>query len=215
MFSQIAWGLCNMAFEASRDRCFPSPMRRMFRQFGVGWYWIALAIEGRAAAILRDMRAEKARSGTHPSIRLGTRRSTYRGGCFRLLRRAHIGLRAKLRRWVREPWPVGARPEEPAKEPANVPAWSLPDSAKGLGLGQVWVVLCPFCRGFHTHLRNEGNRAAPCARSNGTATYALAYAGELPSALREQFRLSMRGDWPKVLLDWPRHDGSSADLRAA
>ena len=104
---------------------------------------------------------------------------------------------------------VGLHGEVPGEMPV-LPAWSLPNNPKmrGLGLGRVWVVTCPFCRRFHMHAPEEGSRPAHCgSRVTGAALYALRYDGELPRGLWDRFRLNVLTDKPKLLC--PPHRGRS------
>jgi hypothetical protein len=178
MRGKTAWGFCNLAFEASRDECFPRLLRRAFFRLGVAWFWVALAREGRAREVWRDLRAQNAepRSGG-----LRTAWSRCIGVLKRLLTRPSLGLS-----------PV-------------VPAWSLTNEPRmrGLGLGRVWAVLCPFCDRFHTHLPGEGTRAPPCCADSGRRRYVLKHAGVLPFEHRTRFCRSLRGDLPRLLQQWP------------
>jgi hypothetical protein len=150
-------------------------MRRLFRRFGVIWFWAALACEHRALEVWRELRAEK-------------------------------------RKRKREAAPV---PKVKTADDPDVPAWSLPDSPrmKGLGLGRVWAVMCPFCAEFHTHVPGEGRRSAYCGSEADPRTYRLHHAGELPRELREQFCSSVRQDLPRFLLEGPH--GIGPELEAA
>jgi hypothetical protein len=58
MLSRMAWGLCTRAFEASRDTAIADPVRRSLQQFGVIWFWTALAANGRALEVWRGYRRE-------------------------------------------------------------------------------------------------------------------------------------------------------------
>lgn len=88
----------------------------------------------------------------------------------------------------------------------TVAAWSLPPSArmKGLGLGRVWAVACPFCSEFHTHAPGEGPRRAYCTHDAAPRTYVLQHAGEMPRELRERFCSRVRRDLPRFLYKSPR-----------
>ena len=154
MLSQIAWGFCNLAFDASRDECFPDLMRGVFRRLGVAWYWAALALEGRAFDVWRELRAgPAAAAGTRDGFRAAHMLAT---ACRKL-----TGARQRAGARVRALLPVRSRCEE---DVPSVAAWSLPDVARisNLGLGRVWVVVCPYCSEFHMHIPGEGQRAAPC-----------------------------------------------------
>lgn len=162
MLSRIAWGFCNIAFEASRDGTFPDGMRRAFQRVGVAWFWVALTLDGRAFDMWRDYRAERV-------VRLQPRR--------------------------------GREDDASSSDASALPAWSLPNVGRitGLGLGRVWVVVCPYCQRFHTHAAEEGCRPAPCRVFGSPATYVLSYEGELPRGLWERFRLSIKAERPKLL----------------
>jgi hypothetical protein len=192
MFERIAWGFCKLAFDASREEGFPEPMRRAFRRFGTLWFWLALLLEGRALAAILER---------------GPARRSFQA------RWTGLGQRAKAA-WHRlRPRAIhGASESLPV-----VPAWSLPDlpQLQKLGLGQVWAVRCPFCCDFHTHHPGEGSRQAACTRGPTWQAYALRYAGELPRMLHDPFRLSIGQTWPKLLLEWPRHDATPSLLKAA
>jgi len=173
MLAQIAWKLCILAFDASRDDdCVVASSRRLFRRFGVICYWVALTVEGRALAIWRDLRAEEKR-------------------------RRRLELR-----------------EGPGSD--VVAAWSLPRNTrmKGLGLGRVWSVVCPFCGQFHIHAPSEGRRRAHCSTEAVPRAYVLQHDGEMPLVLRERFRLSVKRDLPRFLVERP-DDGAPPALEAA
>jgi len=192
MLEKIAWGCSHVAFAAAQDRCLPHWLRRALRGWWTLWFRLALFCDGRALAAVCEGRPKQARL-TALKARLATR-ARHRLGQIR--------------------WPLtsGAPDVLPL-----VQAWSLPNlpALQKLGLGPVWAVRCPFCRDFHTHLPGEGRRQAACALGTTTAAYALGYAGELPRVLHEAFRLSVGQAWPKVLQEWPRHDGTSQLLQAA
>jgi hypothetical protein len=189
MLAKIAWGFCRIAYEASADQCFPAPMRRLFQAFGLLWYWLALALDGRALQIRRELRAQHGRPRRHVAL------EHLRG----------LGLRA--RQWPAKAWTatrtvVSISSAATVAAPPGVPAWSLPDAAsfRALGLGSVWTIVCPYCNRFHLHTPQPGPCTAQC-RASGS--YLLEYAGELPENLHNRFRRSIAGDWPKVLLEWP------------
>jgi hypothetical protein len=189
MLEKIAWGCSKVAFAAAQDRCLPHWLGRALRRCGTLWFRLALFCEARALAAVCEGRPKPA---------------------------SLTALKARLARLAqrRLGWPgAGGAPEALPL----VQAWSLPNlpALQKLGLGPVWAVRCPFCRDFHTHLPGEGARQAACTLGTTTAAYALGYAGELPRGLHEAFRLSVGQAWPKVLLEWPRHDGTPALLQAA
>jgi hypothetical protein len=99
----------------------------------------------------------------------------------------------------------------------SVAAWSLPDNTrmKGLGLGRVWAVSCPFCAEFHTHAPGEGRRRAHCSTGSAPRGYVLQHAGEMPRALRERFRDGVRRDLPRFLLEGPDSGAIPPALEAA
>jgi hypothetical protein len=177
MLSRMAWSLCTRAFEASQDRSIGWPLRRSLQQFGVVWFWAALAADGRALQVWRDYRREPA-NGSAP------------------------------------------RPLLMAELAGEIPvlaAWSVPNHPKmrGLGLGRIWVVTCPFCRRYHMHAPEEGSRPAHCrALAGAPALYALRYEGDLPRGLWDGFRANMTADKPK-LLSPPYRDKHLAWLEAA
>ena len=206
MCSTIAWGFCNMAFAASRDTCFPDAMRHVFQKFGVFWYWVALALEGRALEILGDLRAENARADAATlwlRAKTGLRQPWLT--CFGFARSAADVVRAQLLSLKRS-GPAGWHP--------RIPAWSLPNvrGIRGLGLGRAWVVACPFCHLFHVLTPGEGTRTAHCRNQPGSHAYHLSYAGDLPPGLRERFRLSISGDWPRLLVRWAHADAAELGL---
>jgi hypothetical protein len=192
MLEKIAWGLSKFAFDAAQDRRFAVLMRRAFRRLGTLSFRLALHLEGRALAAICEGSAKGAGLGA------------LKGGGLTTLGKHCL-------------W----RFSSPAAGTGGnllplVQAWSLPNlpQLQKLGLGPVWAVRCPFCRNFHTHLPGEGLRAAVCVSGTPAAAYALGYAGELPRVLHEAFRRSAE-TWPKVLLEWPRHDQTPSLLEAA
>jgi hypothetical protein len=86
-----------------------------------------------------------------------------------------------------------------------VPAWSLPDSSRmrGLGLGRMWAVLCPFCNEFHTHSPGEGGRTPHCCGERDRRSYVLQFAGALPVEHRTRFYRSSKSGLPRLLHHWP------------
>src|SRR5262245_26012566 len=192
MLEKIAWGFSKVAFAVAQDQRWPHWLRGTLRRWGTLWFWLARSFEGRALAAVCEGRPKRAGLQT-----VKTRLASLVGRGL-----GRIG------------WPLVNR--TPDLVPL-VQAWSLPNlpAWQKLGLGPVWAVRCPFCRNFHTHLPGEGLRQAACSLGTTTAAYALGYAGELPRVLHDAFRQSVGQAWPKVLLDWPRHDGTSELLQAA
>lgn len=147
-------------------------------------FWVALAFEGRAFEVWREMRAQKVES-----------------------RRQRIAALADYARdvWCRCIERVRDIALRRAKgQCALVPAWSLPDSRKirGLGLGRMWAVLCPFCHEFHTHSPGEGRRTPHCCSSKDRNLYVLEFAGPLPAEHRARFHRSSRAGLPRLLHQW-------------
>ena len=172
-----AWNYSATAFEASRNEYFPRLLRRLFFRIGIAWFWAALAHERRAFEVWCEVRAQNA---------LARRR-----------RRA-----AAWSHWVE-------RAKELLKWRAkghclSVLAWSLPDSPKmrGLGLGCMWAVLCPFCREFHTHSPGEGRRTPHCCSNRDHGQYILEFAGALPVEYRTPFYRSSKAGLPRLLHQW-------------
>jgi hypothetical protein len=87
----------------------------------------------------------------------------------------------------------------------SVQAWSLPDSPKmrGLGLGRMWAVLCPYCDEFHTHSPGEGRRTPHCCSERDKQHYILEFAGPLPVEHRTRFYRSSKSGLPRLLHRWP------------
>lgn len=193
MQAKTAWGLCNRAFAASRETRFPALVRRAFFQLGVMLFWMALAVEGRAREVWRDLRAQDA-----PRRPLSPRAAWKH--CAGVLRRL-VWRSAEAR------CPV-------------VEAWSLPDypRMRGLGLGRMWAVLCPFCHQYHTHSPGEGRCSPHCATGTDRRHYVLAFAGVLPSEHHTRFYRSVRAGLPRFLQQGPDPDVAMLDaveIRAA
>jgi len=191
MLEKIAWGLSKFAFDAAQDGRLFVQLRRTLRGLGTLSFRFALLLEGRALAAVCE--------GSASETRLGA----LKGGLTTLGKQC-------LWRFASPAASAGAHLLP------LVQAWSLPNlpQLQKLGLGPVWAVRCPFCRNFHTHLPGEGLRAAACVSGTPSAAYALGYAGELPRVLHEAFRRSVEA-WPKVLLEWPRHEQVPSVLEAA
>lgn len=167
-----------MAFEASRSRCCGRLLRPLFFQFGVTWFWVALALEGRAVEVWRDLRAQHASAN-------GLRLAGVWANCSE-------GLRTTLL-------------SDSNGQSCQVPAWSLPESRKmrGLGLGRMWAVLCPYCHRFHLHSPGEGRRTPHCCADKDSNHYVLGFAGALPMQHHRRFYRASRADLPRVLDQWP------------
>src|SRR5262245_29809391 len=137
MWGQIAWSHSAKAFEASRNERFPRLLRRLLVRAGVVCFWAALVLESRALDVWRDLRAQRVLA------RRQRREAVWR----------HFLARVQpLLEW------------RAAGQCLPALAWSLPDSPKmrGLGLGRMWTVLCPYCDEFHTHSPGEGQRTPHC-----------------------------------------------------
>jgi hypothetical protein len=180
MRGTIAWGWSAKAFEASRRERFPRPFRHVLVRTGVVCFWTALALECRALEVWREQRAQRA--------------------LLRAPRRTE-----PLRGWVERlgtllPW-------RGLGQCVSVPAWSLPDSPKmrGLGLGHMWAVLCPYCDEFHSHSPGEGRRTPHCRGHRGERDrpyYILQFAGPLPVEHRTRFYRSSKSGLPRLLHHW-------------
>jgi hypothetical protein len=101
-----------------------------------------------------------------------------------------------------------------------VSAWSLPDSPKmrGLGLGHMWAVLCPYCDEFHTHSPGEGRRTPHCCSERDRQHYVLEFDGALPVEHRTRFYRSSKSGLPRLLHRWPdagSHRSEAIGLLAA
>ena len=180
MKGKIAWVISARAFEASQNERFSAPLRKFLCRLGSFCFWTALALEGRALEVWREQRAERP---VAPPWSLAVAWSSW---CDRLNQVA--------------PWKA---PED--VQP--VAAWSLPDSRRirGLGLGSMWAVHCPFCRDYHTHSPGEARCVPHCRSSRHGHGYQLEFAGPLPVEHRLRFYLSAKAGWPRLLHQWP-HD---------
>ncbi len=182
-----------MAFDASRGEHCSRLLRPIFFQFGVTWFWVALALEGRAVEVWRELRTQ------NPSAR-GSRLTGVWTDCA-------DGLRQKLL--------SGGDGHS-----LQVEAWSLPDSRKmrSLGLGRMWAVLCPYCHGFHMHSPGEGRRTPHCCADRDSKRYVLNFAGALPLQHHRRFYRSSRAGLPRLLVQWPEtvcDTAAPTDLLAA
>jgi hypothetical protein len=187
MRATIAWGWSAKAFEASRRERFPRPLRHVLVRTGIVCFWTALAIECRALEVWREQSAQRAL--------LRPRRA--RAG-----RHAWLGRIGKLIAW---------RSGGPGQ---TVPAWSLPDSPKmrGLGLGRMWAVLCPYCDEFHTHSPGEGRRTPHCCGERDKQHYVLEFAGPLPVEHRTRFYRSSKSGLPRLLHRWPEATAERSEV---
>jgi hypothetical protein len=186
MWGKAAWTCSAKAFEASRNEQLPHRLRRVLVGTGVACFWTALALERRALEVWREQRAQQ-----------------------RLL---------AGRRELAEAWRRIARLRELLDWRARaqglpVLAWSLPDSPKmrGLGLGRMWTVLCPYCHEFHTHSPGEGRRTPHCCSERDRQHYILEFAGLLPVAYRTRFYRSYKSGLPRLLYRWPESDFQPAE----
>jgi hypothetical protein len=170
MTGKTAWRWSAIALDASRHERCPRFLGPVLFQFGVAWFWMALAAEGRATEAWRELRAQNGLASP-----LGF--ATVWAHCTEDLREA-----------VLMPTPL-------------VPAWSLPDIRKmrGLGLGYMWVVLCPYCREFHMHSPGEGRRHAHCCANKGDSHYLVEFAGALPLEHHDHFCAWVRADLPRLV----------------
>jgi hypothetical protein len=192
MRGKTAWACSAQAFEASQNPQFPRLLRHACVRAGVVCFWTALALERRALAVWREQRAERARIGRRPAAQALSR-------CAAWL-------------WQRLQWGGEQR--------VAVAAWSLPDSPKmrGLGLGRMWAVLCPFCNEFHTHSPGEGGRTPHCCGERDRRRYVLEFAGALPVEHRTRFYRSSKSGLPRLLHHWPEtgvHRSEAIGLLAA
>ncbi len=192
MRGKTAWACSARAFDASQNPLFPRLLRHVCVRAGVACFWTALAMERRAFDVWREQRAERARVGRRHAAQA--------------LKHCAERLRQRLG-WSGE-------------QRIAVPAWSLPDSAKmrGLGLGRMWTVLCPFCNEFHTHSPGEGGRMPHCCGERDRRRYVLEFAGSLPVEHRTRFYRSAKSGLPRLLHHWPEtgvHRSEAIGLLAA
>ena len=196
MTGNTAWVWSAKAFEASCDQRIPRLARHALMRAGVTCFWVALALERRAFAVWREQREQQARRTL-----AGRRRSV------EALRRCAERMREM----------VGWRGRGHC---LPVPAWSLPDSPKmrGLGLGSMWAVLCPYCEEFHTHSPGEGRRTPHCCSERDRHHYELEFSGALPVEYRTRFYRSSKSGLPRLLHRWPEtgvHRSEAIGLLAA
>jgi hypothetical protein len=170
----------------------PRLFRRGFVRVGAACFWVALALERRAFEVWREQRAQRALARQERGIEA--------------LRRCAERMREMVG------WGAG--------HCRSVPAWSLPDSPKmrGLGLGSMWAVLCPYCEEFHTHSPGEGRRTPHCCTERDRQHYELEFAGALPVEHRTRFYRSSKSGLPRLLHRWPEagvHRSEAIGLLAA
>jgi hypothetical protein len=187
MRGKTAWSCSAKAFEASRNERLPQPFRNLCIRAGVVCFWTALALDRRAVDVWREQRAQRA-------LMRGDRRSP-----------ASTRWRVRIGEVVLN-WRGGA-------QCLPVLAWSLPDSPKmrGLGLGRMWTVLCPYCEEFHTHSPGEGLRTPHCCLERDRRHYVLEFAGALPVEYRTRFYRSKKSGLPRLLHRWPEPELEQAE----
>ena len=192
MRGRTVWACSARAFAAAQSPHLPRMVRRACVRAGVVCFWTALALERRAVAVWREQRSERAaanhRRGAEPHHSWASRMQERLG-------------------WRTE-------------ECVAIPAWSLPDSPRmrGLGLGRMWAVLCPFCEEFHTHSPGEGARMPHCCGDRDPRRYVLQFAGPLPVEHRTRFYRSSKSGLPRLLHRWPEtgvHRSEAVGLLAA
>jgi hypothetical protein len=180
MKGKVAWVISAKAFETSRNERYPEPLRKAYCRLGSFFFWTALVLEGRALEVWREQRAERPAA---TAWSLAVVWSRWRDG---------------LNHSVSKPVP---------EQLELATAWSLPDSRRirGLGLGSVWAVYCPFCCDYHTHSPGEDTCVPHCCSISDGRRYQLQFAGPLPVEHRVRFYLSTKAGWPWLLHQWP-HD---------
>jgi hypothetical protein len=185
MNGKTAWAYSAKAFDASRDVRLPRPVRHVLIRAGVVCFWTALVLERRALDVWREQRAQRVLVRQR---RLLDNLKPYTDRILELLGRGG-----------------GHCPP--------VAAWSLPDSPKmrGLGLGHMWAVLCPFCHEFHTHSPGEGRRTPHCCGERDRYHYVLEFDGELPVEYRTRFYRSSKSGLPRLLHRWPETGGERSE----
>lgn len=170
MTGKVAWRWSAIALDASRHERCPRLLGPVLFQFGVAWFWMALAAEGRAAEAWRELRAQ---SGLASPLGFAT-----------VWAHSANGLRETV---------LTATPP--------IPAWSIPDNRRmrGLGLGYMWSVLCPYCSEFHLHSPGEGRRHAHCSAHRDSSHYVLEFAGALPHEHHDRFCTWVKTDLPRLV----------------
>lgn len=178
MRGKTAWSWSAKAFEASRNEELPRLLRRVLIRVGVGCYWAALVREGRAFEVWLDLRRQRSVVRRHQRMEAWRRRIEHVKGLLDWRGRSQC---------------------------LPVQAWALPDSPKmrGLGLGRMWTVICPYCDEFHTHSPGEGHRTPHCCSERDRRHYILEFAGALPIEYRARFYRSSKSGLPRLLHRWP------------
>jgi hypothetical protein len=188
MNGRTAWSFSARAFEASRNEHHSRLLRPIFFQFGVTWFWVALALEGRAIEVWQELREQNA------SAKNLTPGGVW-GNCVE-------GLRKAVERSCDVPaWSL---PDS--------------RKMRSLGLGRMWAVLCPYCHCFHLHSPGDGRRTPHCCVDKDNGHYVLTFAGALPLQHHRRFYRSSRADLPRILRQWPdaaRDQDPAAELLAA
>lgn len=169
------WACSAIAFQVSLRERVPAFVQDASLRLGVASFWAALAIEGRARQAWKDLQALQAGAGD-----AGHRAASMVEDLKDLLLQCDGSCVA-------------------------TPAWSLPDSdrMRGLGLGRVWAVHCPFCEGYHVHSPGEETRTPHCRAETSDERYLLVYAGALPHEHHDGFCRSAKTGLPKFLLSGP------------
>lgn len=190
MKARPLWACSAIAFEVSLRKSVPSFVQGASLRFGAASFWAALALEGRAVQAWRDLRSLTADGG-------GTRSH------------ASAGMIQALKELV-------AR----CDGCTVASAWSLPnnDRMRGLGLGRVWAVLCPFCEDFHVHAPGEELRLPHCGSEQEDTRYLLEFCGTLPQHYQDRFCRSVKSGLPRLLQTWAEAGtsaGTAAELLAA
>jgi hypothetical protein len=193
MRGKFAWAWSATAFDVSRNARLPRPFRHVCVRAGVVCFWTALALERRAFEVWREQREQRTLAGRP---QLGNAHGTWVERLMEQLGRKGRG------------------------HCLPVAAWSLPDSPKmrGLGLGHMWTVLCPFCEEFHSHSPGEGRRTPHCCSERDRQHYVLEFAGALPVEYRTRFYRSSKSGLPRLLHRWPEtgvHRSEAVGLLAA
>jgi hypothetical protein len=83
---------------------------------------------------------------------------------------------------------------------------------RGLGLGHMWAVLCPYCDEFHTHSPGEGRRTPHCCSERDRQHYVLEFAGALPAEHRTRFYRSSKSGLPRLLHRWPEANPQRSEV---
>lgn len=190
MNGKIAWRLSAMTFDASRHERCPRLLAPIIFQFGVAWFWLALTVEGRAGEAWRELRAN---NPSQPGVKV-------------------TSVWAHSTQDLRQALIKGAAVSLPL-----VPAWSLPENRRmrGLGLGRMWAVLCPYCSQFHTHSPGEGHRTAHCCAHRDGKHYVLEFAGALPPERQNQFHDWIQTALPRFVQHWAETESPPAESLAA